>query len=56
LVGAFVSGRKANRRTVLVGAGERITALIRMSNLEQFFPQYASRAEAESALSRTSAS
>jgi anti-sigma B factor antagonist len=50
LVGAFVSGRKSNRRIALVGAGERITALIRMSNLEQFFPLYASRAEAESAL------
>lgn len=49
LVGAFVSGRKAKRRTVLVGAGERITALIRMSNLEQFFPRYSTRAEAESA-------
>lgn len=50
LVGAFVSGRKSNRRIVLVGTGERITALIRMSNLEQFFPLYASRADAESAL------
>lgn len=53
LVGAFVSGRKSNRRMVLVGAGERITALIRMSNLEQFLPLYASRAEAESALGGT---
>jgi anti-anti-sigma factor len=50
LVGAFVSGRKSNRRIVLVGTGERVTALIRMSNLEQFLPLYASRAEAESAL------
>jgi anti-sigma B factor antagonist len=50
LIGAFVSGRKSNRRMVLVGAGERITALIRMSNLEQFFPTYATRGEAESAL------
>jgi anti-sigma B factor antagonist len=49
LVGAFVSGRKSNRRMVLVGAGERITALIRMSNLGQFFPLYASRSEAEAA-------
>ncbi len=49
LVGAFVSGRKLDRRIVLVGAGERVTALIRMSNLEQFFPLYISRAEAESA-------
>jgi anti-sigma B factor antagonist len=50
LVGAFVSGRKANRRMVLVGVGERIAALIRMSNLDQFFPSYASRGDAESAL------
>lgn len=50
LVGAFVSGRKSNRSMVLVGAGERITALIRMSNLGQFFPQYASRSEAAAAL------
>lgn len=50
LVGAFVSGRKSNRRMAVVGAGERITALIRMSNLEQFLPLYASRAEAESVL------
>lgn len=50
LVGAFVSGRKSNCRMVLVGAGERVTALIRMSNLEQFFPLYASCGEAESAL------
>lgn len=49
LVGAFVSGRKSNRRMVLVGAGERVTALIRMSNLGQFFPLYASRLEAEAA-------
>lgn len=48
LVGAFVSGRKSKRQMVLVGAGERITALIRMSNLAQFFPLYASRSEAES--------
>jgi anti-sigma B factor antagonist len=54
LVGAFVSGRKSNRRIVLVGAGERITALIRMSNLEQFLPLYGSRAEAESALAGAS--
>ena len=50
VVGAFVSGRKSNRRMVLVGAGERIRALIRMSNLVQFLPQYASRDEAEAAL------
>lgn len=49
LVGAFVSGRKSNRQMVLVGVGERITALIRMSNLGQFFPLYASRGEAEAA-------
>ena len=49
LVGAFVSGRKANRRMALAGVGERVAALIRMSNLEQFFPSYASRSEAESA-------
>ncbi len=54
LVGAFVSGRKSSRRMVLVGAGERITALIRMSNLEQFFPLYASRAAAESAFASAS--
>lgn len=54
LVGAFVSARKSSRRIVLVGAGERITALIRMSNLEQFFPLYASRADAESALAGAS--
>ncbi|MGB6482320.1 MAG: STAS domain-containing protein [Candidatus Acidiferrales bacterium] len=54
LVGAFVSGRKSDRRMVLVGAGERITALIRMSNLEQFFPLYASRAVAESACASAS--
>ncbi|MFZ0214156.1 MAG: STAS domain-containing protein [Candidatus Acidiferrales bacterium] len=50
LVGAHVSSRKANRKLVLIGAGERITALIRMSNLEQFFPMYASRVDADSAL------
>ena len=54
LVGAFVSGRKSDRRMALVGAGERIMALIRMSNLEQFFPLYASRAAAESALAGSS--
>jgi anti-sigma B factor antagonist len=53
LVGAFVSGRKSNRSIALVGAGERITALIRMSNLEPFFPLYASRADAESRLAST---
>ncbi|HKF51676.1 MAG TPA: STAS domain-containing protein [Candidatus Acidoferrales bacterium] len=51
LVGAFISGRKSGRRMALVGAGERITALIRMSNLGQFFPLYASRDEAEAAFS-----
>ncbi len=50
LVGAFVSSRHANRRIVLLGVSERVAALIRMSNLEQFFPMYASRAEAEAAL------
>lgn len=54
LVGAFVSGRKSDRQMVLVGAGERITALIRMSNLERFFPLYASRALAESAFASAS--
>lgn len=50
LVGALVSGRRSNRRIVLVGAGERIVALVRMSNLEPFFPLYGSREEAEAAL------
>jgi anti-sigma B factor antagonist len=49
LVGAFVSSRHANRRIVLVGASERVAVLIRMSNLEKFFPMYASRAEADAA-------
>lgn len=47
LVGVFVSGCKSKRRMALVGAGERIMALIRMSNLGQFFPQYSSVAEVE---------
>ncbi|HEV2290083.1 MAG TPA: STAS domain-containing protein [Candidatus Acidoferrales bacterium] len=50
LVGAFISSRHANRKVVLVGVSERVAALIRMSNLEQFFPMYASRVEAEVAL------
>jgi anti-sigma B factor antagonist len=49
LVGAFVSGRKSNRRMALVGAGERVAALIRMSNLDPFLPSYGSRNEAETA-------
>jgi len=51
LVGAFVSGRRSGRQMVIAGAGPRIMALIRMSNLEQFFPSYNSRADAEAALS-----
>jgi anti-sigma B factor antagonist len=48
LVGAHISSRHASRTLVLVGAGERITALIRMSNLEKFFPMYSSVSEAVS--------
>lgn len=48
LVGAYISSRHVDRKLVLAGAGERITALIRMSKLEQFFPLYASAAEAAS--------
>lgn len=49
LVGAHVSSRRDNRKLVLIGAGERVKALIRMSNLEQVFPMYTSSAEAASA-------
>jgi anti-anti-sigma factor len=50
LVAAHISGRNSGRKLLLVGPNERVKALIRMTNLEQFFPTFASCSDAEAYL------
>jgi len=50
LVQAYVSYQKAGRPLAFAGANERARTLLKMTNLEQFLPMFASRAEAEQAL------
>jgi anti-sigma B factor antagonist len=50
LVAAHISGRNNGRKLVLVSPNERVKALIRMTNLEPFFPMFASCSEAEAHL------
>ena len=55
LVQAYLSSRNAGQRLALVGVNQRVRALLQMTKLEQFFPIFESRGEAEQSVSRAQA-
>ncbi len=50
LVGAHVSGRKSNRKFVLVGLNKQVRALIEMTRVNELFNSYNTIQEAEAAV------
>ena len=50
LVGAHISGRKSNRKFVLVGLNQKVRALIEMTRVNELFQSYNTVQEAEAAV------